>query len=303
MSKTQKVFMAFAKGTESTEGQAIKRYIGVAPVFVTAVNPNKEQLEKIYNRTLETAPEYVGVVKDTTIPQVRLDFIIKTDESKCGADITSKLSYFIRNEYFFNKDKSKVQVIDKYGRTAWVTMEQAKNHEIPMYKNGPANLDTDYRPAYRGEAELTDFIKNYLNIPNVMDYKNGSWVMKSNPEDSEARLEKIVSYFTNDFSELQSILDLQPNNKVKVMFGVRSSDGKEYQSVYTQMTLKNGVTDYSKLEKDLQDRQSNGAYPTTEFSATEFKEYNVVATTFSSQGTMDSPFEIPSAEPSPWGTL
>lgn len=301
MVKTNKVFMAFAKGAESTEGAVVKKYIGVAPVFVLAVNPNKAELEKLYGRDLDNDPEYLGVVKDTDTKQVRLDFIIKTDETKCGVEVLSKVVFFVQNEYFYNKDKSKVQVIDKYGRTAWVTIEQAKAQEIPMYSNGPANLDKDYRPAYRGEAELTDFIKNYLNIPNVMDYKKGSWVMKSNTEDSEARLEGIANYFKGDFSELKDILSLQPNNKVKVMFGVRSNDGKEYQAVYTQMTLKNAVTDYSRLDKDLQERLSSGAYATTEFSVCNLKEYGVEATNFGEQGTDDLPFKAPDAgSASPW---
>ena len=41
-------FMAFAKGTESKDGNKVVRYIGVAPVFVLAVNPNKAELEKLY---------------------------------------------------------------------------------------------------------------------------------------------------------------------------------------------------------------------------------------------------------------
>ena len=300
MVKTNKAFMAFAQGTESVEGSVIKKYIGVAPVFVLAVNPNKAELEKLYGRELENEPEYQGVVKDTDIKQVRLDFIIKTDESKCGVELLTKISFFVQNQYFYNKENTKVQVIDKYGRTAWVTIEQAKNQEIPMYSNGPANLDKDYRPAYRGEEELTNFIKNYLNIPNVMDYKNGSWVMKSNTEDSEARLENIANYFKGNFSELKNIISLQPNNKAKVMFGVKSNEGKEYQAVYTQMTLKNTVTDYSKLDKDLQDRLKAGAYATTEFSTEDIKEYIVEATNFNTTSSKSLPLNQINNEATPF---
>ena len=64
MSKNNKkvgyAFMAFAKGTESKEGNAVKRYIGVAPVFVLTVNPNKAELEKLYNTQLENDPEYLS---------------------------------------------------------------------------------------------------------------------------------------------------------------------------------------------------------------------------------------------------
>ena len=60
MSRTNKLFMAVAKGKVSSEGGDIKRYIGVAPVFVLAVNPTKSKLEEIYGTTIENDPVYVG---------------------------------------------------------------------------------------------------------------------------------------------------------------------------------------------------------------------------------------------------
>ena len=48
--KTNYMFMAFAKGKESVEAAPVKRYIGVAPVTVLAVNPTKAELEKIFYR-------------------------------------------------------------------------------------------------------------------------------------------------------------------------------------------------------------------------------------------------------------
>ena len=304
--KIDYTFMAFAKGVESKEGNAAKRYIGVAPVFVLCVNPNKEQLEKLYNTQLENAPEYLSEVEvgedKHKVQNVRLDFIVKTDAEKCsGIEFTTKMAFFIRKEYRYNRDQTKVQVIDKYGRTAWVTVEQAKAHEIPVYKNGPANIDKDYRPAYHGEEELTNFIKAYLNIPNVMKYVNNTWVMIDKPEDCEARLENIAEYFKGNFKELRDVIALQPNNKVKVLFGVRTTDdNKQYQAVYNQMFLKNTITDYSKLDVDLQERKAAGAYPTTEFTVGDLKEYNVETTNFSdpASGT-DMPF-APTDSVTPW---
>ena len=49
-------------------------------------------------------------------------------------------------------------------------------------------------------------------------------------------------------------------------------------TAYTQMVLRNGVTDFSKLDKDLQERKAAGAYSTTEFEAVPIHEYNVNAT-------------------------
>lgn len=300
--------MAFACGKESTEGNAIKRYVGVAPVFILSVNPNKEQLEKLYNTQLENAPEYIGEVEvgedKHKVQNVRIDFIVKTDAEKCGGiEFITKVAFFIRKECRYNRDQTKVQVIDKYGRTAWVTIEQAKAHEIPVYSNGqPANIDKDYRPAFHGEEELTNFLKAYLNIPNVMKYVNEKWVMVDKSADCEARLEKIADYFKGDFSELRSAIQLQPTNKVKVLFGVRTTDdNKQYQAVYNQMFLKNNITDYSRLDKDLQERKAAGAYPTTEFSVGDLKEYNVEATDFSNTSGDNNPFPpADNAGGTPW---
>lgn len=296
------IFMAFAAGKESTEGSSVKRYIGVAPVFVLGVNPNKEELEKLYNTQLENAPEYLSEVEvgedNHKVPNVRIDFIVKTDAEKCGGiEFTTKVSFFIRKEFKVNRDGSKVQVIDKYGRTAWVTQEQYKNKEIPVYSNGPANIDKDYRACFHGEEDLTNFIKAYLNIPNVMKYVNEKWIMVDNPADCEARLENIEDYFKGNFSELREVITLQPNNKVKVLFGVRTTDdNKQYQTVYNQMFLKNSITDYSRLDKDLQERKNAGAYTTTEFQAVDIKEYVVESSDLSSE----KPFAASETSDSPW---
>lgn len=300
-------FMAFSKGIESKEGNAVKRYIGVAPVFVLAVNPNKAELEKLYNTQLKNDPEYLGEVEvgedKHKVQNVRLDFIVKTDAEKCGGiEFTTKVPFFIRKEYRYNRDKTKVQVIDKYGRTAWVTIEQAKAHEIPVYKNGPANIDKDYRPLYSGEEELTKFIKVYLNIPNVMKYVNNTWVMVDNPEDCEARLENITEYFNGNFKELRDVIALQPNNRVKVLFGIKTTDdNRQYQAVYNQMFLRNITTDYSKLDENLQERKAAGEYPTTEFTVCDLKEYNVEPTDLSNSGAAgDMPFPPSNNGGTPW---
>lgn len=269
-------FMAFSAGRESTEGGVIKRYIGVAPVTVVGVNPTKAELETIYNTTLDKEVEYTGTqeVDGVSVPYVRLDFIVK---GECGEEeFITKHSLFLRKSGRYNKDKTKIQVIDKYGRTAWVTKEQLSNHEIPQYSNGPANLDKDYRPCYVGEEDFTNFIKTYLNIPNVQKYVDGKWVLVDNPAECEARLDGIDKLFTGDFKELKEILSYQPNNKVKILFGVRTTDdGKQYQATYTQMVLRNSVKDFSKLDADVVERKNAGAYPSTEFEVVPIHEYQV----------------------------
>ena len=295
-------FMAFGKAQVSKEATEIKRYTGVGSVFVVGVNPNKAELEKLYDRELDKDPEYL--TEKNGVTSARIDFIIKTDPTaKCnnGIELLTKFSMFIRNEYRFNKDKTKVQVIDKYGRTAWVTKEQAKNHEIPVYKNGPANIDKDYRPAYVGEEDITNFLKLFLGISNVEKWvKNEATGRREvvglvdNPQDCECRLENIEDYFKGKFNEIKDAINLMPNNKIKVLFGVRTTDeGKQYQDVYTRKFLSNAVSVYDKLSEDVQSAKDNGAYPNTEFVIADLQEYTVQATNFNNTNNDngDMPFD------------
>lgn len=304
MKKTNKLFMAFASGKESTEGSSRKLYTGVGPVFVLAVNPNKAELEKLYEIELEKAPEYITETEigqegsKYKVPQVRIDFIVQADPEKCnGIDMKTKVSFFIAKEVRYKRDGSKVQVINKYGETTWIPVEDAKNGVIPESLSWfePA----DFRPALIGEEELTSFIKTYLNIPNKsFRKKNGEVVEIPNKADAEARLDKIQDYFKGDFSELRNVIALQPKNKVKCLFGVKTTeDNKQYQAVYTQNFLKNNVTDYSKLDEEVQERKANGAYPSTEFFIGDLKEYKVEPTDFTDSTVED----LPSGETaSPW---
>ena len=304
-------FMAFGKTQVSKEATEIKRYTGVGSVFVVGVNPNKAELEKLYGRELDKDPEYI--TEKDGVTSARIDFIIKTDPTaKCnnGIELLTKFSMFIRNEYRFNKDKTKVQVIDKYGRTAWVTKEQAKAHEIPVYKNGPANIDKDYRPAYVGEEDITNFLKLFLGISNVEKWvKNEATGRREvvglvdNPQDCECRLENIEDYFKGKFNEIKDAINLMPNNKVKVLFGVRTTDeGKQYQDVYTRKFLSNTVSVYDKLAEDVQTNKDNGAYPNTEFVVTDLQEYTVQATNFNNTNNNngDMPFDEETSASTDW---
>ena len=295
--------MAIAKGKELIDGD-FKRYIGVAPCYIKGINPTKAQLEEIYG-SQDKEPEYVSEIEVTNgdnkvkCKNARVSFLALVDPEFYKEDIKPiSITFFIQNRYRYNKDKTKVQVIDKYGRTAWVTIEQAKNHEIPMYSNGPANLDKDYRPIYIGEEDLTNFLITLLNISPVMKYnkEEKKWYLTEHPEDSECRLDHIEDYFKGDFSELKDAISLQPNNKIKILFGVRTdSEGRQYQAVFTQKFLKSNVREYSKLDEVLQERKNAGAYSTTEFEVKDFHEYSVNSTKLE-----DTKTEDPFGPASPW---
>lgn len=299
--------MAFGKVQESQEATEFKKYIGIAGCKVVAFNPSKKELSNLYGRDITKDPEYYGVMKDNDGKEIQMaypTFILKSDpETNNGIEEFFQARFSIQNNIFTNKENTKCQVIDSYGRTAWATQDDVKNKTIPTYTDKetgevkPFSISNNYRPAFRGEEALTMFLQNYLNIPSCQKYVNGSWVMIDNPQDAECRLDHITDYFKGNMSELKDCITLQPNNKVKVAIGVRTTDdGKQYSSVYTHFTMKNSSNSTSKLEADIQNRKNNGGLATTEFDYKTLHEYSVSETNFSAENK-ENPFAAPTNNP------
>ena len=263
------------KANASAQGASFKNYVGVGSFRVLGVNPTKEEMEKFFGRTFDKEPVYLKDMIDSQddnkpYKQLRVTYLIQADPAAAidqkntasrdaNAALTepfkTTITFFIDSRYFFKKDKSKVQVIDKYGRTAWVTIEQARNHQIPVYVNGPAKLDSDYRPAYRGEEELLSFIVNYLNVTPLDTYNSntGTWMVNPHPEDCEQGLYEIKEYFSGNISELKKHCEYMPDNRLKLLVGVKTDDqGRQFGTVYTRMTLRNGAKSYTKLKDDIE---------------------------------------------------
>jgi hypothetical protein len=172
-----------------------------------------------------------------------------------------------------------------------------------MYTNGPARIDKDYHVAYEGEEDLINFLRAYLNVTSCERYINKQWVMlePNKLPDCESSLEHIDDYFNGNISELKEILSYQPNNKVKVCFGIKTvtdgpNAGKQYQTAYTKNFLKNNVTNYSKLDEEIQAAKARGSYADTEFSVEDLHPYEVQSSDLSKPKSTEQP-----QVKSPWG--
>ena len=287
MSETSYSFLVIGSTNNSTEaGQSsFKRYKGVGSSFVLAVCPSKAELEKLENREIANAPEYV--VTDDQGKRVDLTFIVKLDpEVHDGADSVNRAMITLRNAPAYNRDQTKVQVIDKYGNFCWANVADAKAHKKLYNGNGTeAKIDAGYRVAKVGECALIDFLKNYLNIPEAFQYLNGTWSKKPEAEAAKGEivLEHWDDFFKGDFSELRDAIALQPNNKVKLLYGVRTTDdNKQYQSICMreQFTMKNnaGIKGYDRVEKQLIEAKNRGSFSNVDYEVKELAEYTVEAT-------------------------
>lgn len=313
--------MAISKGNASKEAQEFKRYIGVCPVFVKAVNPNKLEHEKLFNTTLEEAPVYIQDKEDTngnSYKNVRISVVMQPDIEKIGFEMPIvTMPLFVTNQKQFGAKSGKYKVVDKYGRFTWATESEIQSKTTPTYTDKETgetkkfDIDmTSARISYVGEEELTDFIRTFLCIPEITKWDNDKKCMVPNndakPEECECRLEvkSFEKLFKGDFSDIKDTLGFQPNNKIKVCLGVRTdaNSGKLFQSVYTKKFMSNASTNYSKLDKMLQaDAEyaaKNNKVLNTEYSAEAVHEYSVTPTNFSAvpenTPSSDMPFDGPS---------
>ena len=303
--------MAFATGSESKEIQS-RILEGVSASGVLAVNPTrKDKNELLGVHYTDEEIKYVGETqvkdkdgRDINVPQIRVDFLMETDpEIACNSGLKEHftVSYFVSkaaNYSFKDPANPTMQVIDKYGRTAWVTPAQAKEHIVPEYiiKNGPragqsfkASICPDYRPAYIGEAELVQFVIALINIPrpDVWNAEKGTYEMKTDVKElakSEAQFENIKSWFEGNVSEITKIVKFQPKNRLKLLLGVRTANnGAQYQAVYTAMPLKLGVTNYKSWEEALKADKAAGRHPNVEYKVVNLREFKAQATDYSKE--------------------
>ena len=322
--------MAIAKGVESKEIER-KLFMGLGAVGVVAVNPSKEEFASIFGTTPSSEdPKYVGetVIKnaqgdEVKTNQVRLSFITQTDPKiGCNSGIDTKLivNYFLTNGYSYSTKNgvTKVKVIDDYGQTAWVTSEELKAGIIPEYeiKKGPntgqkmkAQIFPGYRPCYIGEEELMKFIGALLSIPSPKEWNEDAhtYQLKTNPaelKNSELRFDKktIEAFFAGNVKELRDTVKFQPNNRLKLLFGVRTAkDGSVYQAAYTALPMKLATTTMKPLEDALKEDKNVGRHPSESYEVCNLKEYKIGATDYSKveNKVEDDPFAAPAQQAAP----
>lgn len=308
--------MAFAKGNVSSEPKEYKRFIGVAATSIVAINPDKATHEKLFNTTLDENPNYVTKVTTSSgseVDNARISFILKPYH-KNGSEIEGlplvTMSLFIQNRAFTNKDNTKVQVIDKYGNTCWVTKEDFQAKRVPKDRNGnPLNIDADYRAALVGEAELVSLAREFLNIPmSIMWDNNAQKMVKNTKVDSLdsciCSFDHLENIFKGDFSEIKEVFGSMTANKVRVMLGVRTDaqSGRMYQTVNSRVFTRYENPKTTAFEKEIKslidNAASRGVALNTEYDVNDVHEYKVTANTLTPSTT-----EIPTQDTTdklPW---
>lgn len=270
------------KNSSSENYVETKKYIGVASINVLSVNPSNNTLRMYGWQIPEDAeePKYVTTNNEGK-KSARVRFLAQIQDLSDKPVIA--LDFWIRPDIQFNKDQTKCQVIDSYGRTAYATKAEVQSHSIPQYSNGPAQIASDYKPAHVGEEALIAFIMKYLNVTPLKTFikASNSWVDSKNP--GRLTIDRWNDLCNGNVNEVKEYLKLQPENRVKVILGIRTTDdNKSFQTFLSSTFISNGARvdittgEYSSARKAI-DRWAE-YHSGSSFSATPVKEWSLDAT-------------------------
>tara|TARA_R110002126_G_scaffold14240_2_gene60392 strand:+ start:163 stop:1086 length:924 start_codon:yes stop_codon:yes gene_type:complete len=278
---------AFGKGEEIKEGSAVKLYTGVENFRVVAVNPSKEEMEKMYDRELNFTPEYVGTTKVTDsdgereVNQIRLDFFLANEDNS----ITTKVQFYVADTHH-RSASGKYKCINSFGRDIWLEKDAVQTKTLPDNLSW-YNAD-GVKVAKRGETEMISFLVNLLNLPFNLD-------KVSDVSEAYARIDKAewAKIIGGDVTLLRNIV-AGTNNKVGILLGVKTTgEGKLRQTALNKHTLRQFTLSstkpakYKYILKDLDDAKANGALGNVDFGPRSLilGEHQLEATVISDENT------------------
>lgn len=271
---------------KKSEEVSVKMYQGVASLNILSVNPSKEELSQLLGREMQKDIQYLSK-DDAGNDRIMLSLWCKTDKDSGvnnGIELILPVTFSLVNTERAQSKSGKIQVIDKYGRSAWVTPEEFDSKAIPQYASGPANISSDYHRAMPGEETLMELMKSWLNIPDVTVYNSNSKLWEPNSKVEAVDCEMSLDYnklFKGDVSEISSLIKDAAGYAFKAAIGIRTDDkGYQHQNVYTGEFLKNGARKYDGLMNSIISSQTAGSYSTTEFDCKPLHEYSPKETSF-----------------------
>lgn len=250
----------FGKGSAASDGYVNKIFTGVENFKVVAVNPNHQQLIEMYGEKAKE-PSYT-TVNDDSKQQVLINFFLDNQAEEGEESIKTRLSFFIVNGERVSEAKGKKEFINVYGQSAW----------LPLDGSVPANMswfDTEgMRPAFVGEVQFIQALRNLLNLPSKDNAEN--------PDDAKSQfsVQDWQAMFNGTFTTVQTIV-AGTENKIGVLLGAKTTnDGKLYQDTFNRSTLRQYAKasgKFSYLREQVENAQNNGAYANTDFGDPSYK--------------------------------
>ena len=275
----------FGEQQEDLSQEPRQVYLGKRSFAVLAVNPDEAWMKSkgiyIKEGDIESRTEMVPVKKTDPNGQkvrgARLDIFIRDAFSEDDKDIL-RTSIYLQERYNISNDGLKCQVINRYGSTLWVPIEEAKTLKIsnPFIGTSPYVLDS-VKPAYVGEESLITFIRTVRNMNNVKHDTKEEDKLKLPSLFEKSDLDNI---FKGNFKDISNLI-MAGIPVVGYVLGAKTSDkGNVYQDIFRDMPLRPYAvksTNNEYIVKKITERQAAGGYPNTFFDLQDlsFREYSV----------------------------
>ena len=240
----------------STQTEFFDKWVGYTNATIVAICPTATEIEKLGFTKPEQEPVYISEDAETKVQQARIEFWFKF---MIGEDAKYvRKSVFLKKQSAKTRDGLRTKIIDKYGNTCWLNKEQYEGHTQPDYGR---LLGDDWRVAYQGEEELTDIVRNWLNIPISHKWDNNSkkFVPKDGSDlaEAELKIETISDFFKGKFKELKDFVKEAVDFQLLILLAIRNKDGKEYQDIYHK-TLKSYQTTNTWV--NMIEKETNAGY-------------------------------------------
>jgi hypothetical protein len=274
----------FGEQMEDLSQEPRQVYLGKRSFAVLAVNPDEAWMKDrgIYVREGDIASRTEMVPANKANPDgqkvrgARLDIFIRDAFSEENKDIL-RTSIYLQERYNVSNDGLKCQIINRYGSTLWVPVEEAKTLKIsnPFIGTSPYVLDS-IKPAYVGEESLITFIRTVRNLNNVRHDTKEEDKLKLPSLFDKNDLDNI---FKGNFKDIASLI-MAGVPVVGYVLGAKTSDkGSVYQDIFRDIPLRPyavKATNNDYIIKKISERQAAGGYPNTFFDLNDlsFRPYS-----------------------------
>lgn len=267
--------MAIGKERPNT-GNGFKLYTGIDNFHVLGVNPDLQTLNA-WGVAAKKEPEYT-FIDDNGTKGIRIVFWLK---STTVEDFITSVTFRLYNKKMQGENNGvmRTAMIDAYGNVEWLDDNQIKNHIVPLTKKGKKApfFANNMRPARRGEGELMQFIRCWLNLSDAFRYKNEVWQLIDKADTyATCRFDTIGDFFAGNVDEIRNCMC---ERTVKLLCGVRSGkDGLMHQEVYPDLVFR---ADSNKAKdgfsEEIGRRKSKGYLRSSEYTFEGLQEWNVVS--------------------------
>lgn len=219
--------MAIKPRNASEDQGPRNRYTGLTLMKPICVCPTKAQMSKMGIEVDEEPSYFSTEEKDgKQVQKVRLAFYLhkKIGEGESAENLLVQHSIFLEATLRYSNNKEKVECIDKFGKSCFITPEDYKAKNVEYDWIDKASI----KAALVGQSELIGFMRN------IAAYKKDDQMLLSDL----AVNGDLKTLFKPDGSGLaeirKDVLNISKiGNSIRVLLGVKmTDDGKIYQELF-----------------------------------------------------------------------